>query len=159
MANDHPPPQLKDQGKLQNSFDITLGEWRNSWYHFKLPSCHFTPIFKNCANCSLHIFRIWFLWLLFSINPISFVIGIKNLCFLLHFSYVLIRFFKNKWTLKNWLKSHRFDVQSSILLKAFCHALLSFYTWKKKYLTMWFWTLNLRSRILGYQVKKKLLIE
>ena len=68
-------------------------------------------------------------------------------------------FFKSKWTLKNWLKSHRFDVQSSILLKAFCHALLSFYTWKKKYLTMWFWTLNLRSRILGYQVKKKLLIE
>ena len=88
-------PQLKDQGKLQNSFDITLGEWRNSWYHFKLPSCHFTPIFKNCANCSLHIFRIWFLWLLFSINSISFAIGIKNQeIFLLHFSSVLIRFLK-----------------------------------------------------------------
>ena len=75
------------------------------------------------------------------------------------FFFCLDQIFKNKWTLKNWLKSHRFDVQSSIWLKAFCHALLSFYTWKKKYLTMWFWTLNLRSRILGYQVKKKLLIE
>ena len=83
----------------------------------------------------------------------------KKCMFSASFFLCLDKIFKNKWTLKNWLKSHRFDVQSSILLKAFCHALLSFYTWKKKYLTMWFWTLNLRSRILGYKVKKKLLIE
>ena len=67
-------PNWKTKENYKILLTLPIDEWRNSWYHFKLPSCHFTQIFKNCANCSsLHIFRIWFLWLLFSFDPISFV--------------------------------------------------------------------------------------
>ena len=136
---DKETPQLKDTGKLQNSFDIWIGKIMTKF----ISRYHCTSHQFSKTVPTVHNFSIWFL-------------TVKSGLF---FS-----------RLQNWeINDQKLPLQKRLHLidlmfnQASCSkhfvTLCYHFTHEKKYLTMWFWTLNLRSRILGYQVKKKLLIE